>query len=73
MEAQTALVGAQGRVELDAVPTVDSEGAGIVFPNDTKLNDAFRNRNDLESSAILGVLLEQGAILQGADELWWPS
>lgn len=58
MEAQSALVRAESRVELDAVATVDAEGAGVVLPDNSELDDALGDRADLEGGAVLGVLLE---------------
>lgn len=69
MEAQATLVRAQSRVELHTVSTVDLELAGVVFPGDTELNNALGDSTDLEGGAVLGVLLEEGAVLEGAGEL----
>ena len=41
MEAQTALVGADGAVELDAVAAVDLHLARVVHPRHAELDDAF--------------------------------
>lgn len=71
MEAKSTLVGAQGGVELDAVATVDVELAGVILPGDTELDDALGDSADLEGSAVLGVLLEEGAVLEGAGELYF--
>lgn len=71
MEAEAALVRAQGRVELDAVPAVDLQLAGIIFPDDTELDDALGDGGHLEGDAVLGVLLEQGAVLECVYELCW--
>ncbi len=69
MQAQAALVGAEGRVELDAVAAVDLEVAGIVLPHDAELDDALGDGGDLEGGAVLGVLLEERAVLEGEGEL----
>ena len=69
MEAKTALVGAKRGVELDAVAAVDTELAVVVFPGDAELDDALGDGTDLESGAVLRVLLEEGAVLEGAGEL----
>lgn len=47
VEAETALVGAQRRVELDAVAAVDLELALVVLPDDAELDDALRDGSDL--------------------------
>ena len=69
MEAQAALVGAQGRVELDAVAAVDLELALVVLPDDAKLDDALRDGDDRQGGLVLGVLGEEGAVLERAGEL----
>lgn len=70
METETALVRTESRVELDTVTTVDLELAAVVLPDDSELDDALRDGNDLESGLVLGVLGEQGAVLKGARKLW---
>jgi hypothetical protein len=69
MEPQTTLERAQRRVELHAISAVHLQVARIVFPDYAELDDALGNRDDLESCPILGVALEQGAVLECADEL----
>lgn len=54
METETALVGAEGRVELNAIPTVDLELALVVLPRNTELNHALGDGNDGESGLELG-------------------
>ena len=60
VEAQTALVGAQGRVVLHAVAAVDLDGAAVVFPQDAELDDAFGDGGDGERGAVFRVLGEEG-------------
>jgi hypothetical protein len=69
VESETALVGTKSRVELDAVALVDVALALVVFPDNTELDDALGNGNDLESLLVLGVLLENGGALEGGGEL----
>jgi hypothetical protein len=69
VKSETALVGTESRVELDAVTTVDLEVALVVFPDDAELDDTLRNGGNSESSAVLGVLVEEGAVLEGRGEL----
>ena len=69
VQTQTTLVRAKGRVELHAVAAVDLDIAVVVLPDNTELDDTLRDRDDLESGAILGVLLEQGAVLEAQGEL----
>lgn len=47
MEPETALVGAQRRVELHAVAAVDLELAAVVLPDDAELDDALGDGSDL--------------------------
>lgn len=69
MEAQTTLVRTERRVELHTVSTVDAKLAGIVLPGDTELDNTLGNGADLEGGTVLWVLLEEGAVLEGAGEL----
>lgn len=69
VESKTTLVRAEGRVVLDTETTVDLELAGVVLPDDAELDDTLRNGGNLEGGAVLGVLLEEGAVLKGADKL----
>lgn len=59
METETALVGAESRVELDTVSTVDLEFTLVVLPSDTELNDALGDGNDSEGSLELRGDLEK--------------
>jgi hypothetical protein len=49
VESETALVGAQSRVELHAVSSVDLALALVVLPGDTELDDALGDGGNLES------------------------
>ena len=69
MQPETALVGAKGRVELHTVSAVDLEVALVVLPDDSELDHALRNGNDLQGDPVFGVLLEERAVLETADEL----
>lgn len=69
MKTQAALVGAEGRVELDPVAAVDLDVALVILPLHAELDDALWDGGDLEGGAVLRVLLEQGAVLQGGGEL----
>jgi hypothetical protein len=70
VQAETALVWTEGRVELDAVALVDIALALVVLPDNAELDDALGNGNDLECLLVLGVLLEDGGALEGGGELW---
>jgi hypothetical protein len=69
VQTQAALVGAERRVELHTVTAVDLEVAGIVLPDNAELDDTLGDRDDLERRAELGVLLEEGAVLEREGEL----
>lgn len=69
MEPQTALVRPKSGVVLDAVPAVDVENSPVVLPDDAELDDTFGDGGDLERSSVLGVLVEEVRVLEGAGEL----
>ena len=73
MESETTLVRAQSGIELDAISFVDLALALVVLPDNAELDDALRDSGDLESLPVLGVLLEDGRVLKGGDELWYLS
>jgi hypothetical protein len=70
MESQSSLVRAQGRVKLHTVSAVDLDLVLVIFPDDTELDDAFGNGDDLEGGLVLGLLLKEGAVFEGGDKLW---
>jgi hypothetical protein len=70
MESQPSLVWAQSRVKLHTVSTVDLDLVLVVFPDDTELDDAFGDGDDLERGLVLGLLLKEGAVFEGGDKLW---
>jgi hypothetical protein len=45
----------------------------IIFPNNSELDDAFRNCGNLKGFLIFWVLFEQGRVLEGRRELWKMS
>lgn len=69
METETTLVRAKSRVKLHAVAAVHLQVAIVILPDDAELDDALGDGADLEGGAVLGVLLEEGALLKGAGEL----
>jgi hypothetical protein len=69
VESKTALVGTKSRVELDTETSVDLEVTLVVAPNNTELNDTLRNGGNSKGSAVLGVLVVDGAVLEGRGEL----
>ena len=62
MEAQAALVGADGAVELHAVAAVHLHLTGIVHPRHTEGDDALRLHQALDQTSllVLGVLFHNG-------------
>src|SRR5699024_527814 len=53
MQAQAALVRADGRVELDAVAAVDLNLAGVIHPRHAELDEALRLHDALQNSPLL--------------------
>lgn len=70
VQAETALVGAESRVELHTVALVDLALALVVLPDDAELDDALGDGDNLEGLLVLWVLLEEGRGLQRGDELY---
>jgi hypothetical protein len=65
VQAETALVWAKGRVELDSVAAVDLDLVLVVLPNHAELDDALGDGDNLEGGLVFGVLLEEGAVFEG--------
>jgi hypothetical protein len=70
MESKAPFVGANRRIELDAISAVDLGLELVIFPDDTELDDPLGNRNDLESLLVLRVLFEERGIFKGGGQLW---
>jgi hypothetical protein len=68
VEAETALVGAQSRVELNTISFVDLTLSLVVLPDNAELDYALGDRCDFEGLLVFWVLLEEGGVLQGGDE-----
>jgi hypothetical protein len=69
VETETTLVRTESGVVLDTVTTVDLDLVLVVLPDDTELNDALGDGGDLESTLVLGVLLEESRVLKGRGKL----
>lgn len=69
MEAETALVGTEGRVELNTISTVDLELALVVLPSNTELNHALGDGNDSEGGLEFGGDLEELGVVEARLEL----
>lgn len=70
MESETTLVWAEGGVVLHTVSLVDLANVVVVFPDYSELDDTLGNCDDLKCLPVLGVLLEEGRVLEGGDELY---
>ena len=70
VETETTLVGAESGVELNTETAVDLDVALVILPDDTELNNALRDGDNLESLAVLGLLLEKSGVLEGGSELY---
>lgn len=69
VQSEATLVGAKGGVELHAEGIVDLDLALVVLPHYAELDDALGDGDDFEGVAVFGVLLEEGAVLEGGGEL----
>ena len=69
VETETTLVGTEGGVELNTVTAVDLEVALVVLPDNTELDDTLGDGSDVEGGAVLGVLLEEGGVLESVGQL----
>ena len=71
MESKASLVRTQSRIKLHPISTIDLHFALVVLPGDTELDDTLRDGGDLEGGPVLGVLLEEGGVFEGRDELYY--
>jgi hypothetical protein len=69
VETETTLVRTESGVVLDTVTTVDLDFVLVVLPDDTELDNALGDGGDLESTLVLGVLLEKSRVLKGRGKL----
>lgn len=69
VETKTSLIGAKGGVELDSVTTVDLWLELVIFPDNTELDDALWDGDNLKGSLVFGVLLEERGVLKGGGQL----
>ena len=70
METESSLVWAEGAVELDSVAVVDLWLKVVVLPDNTELDDALWDGDDLEGGLVLWVPLEQRRVLEGGGQLY---
>jgi hypothetical protein len=59
VQSKTTLVRTESRVELDSETSVDSNGSVIPLPGNSEVDDSLGNLDDLQSTSVLGVLLEE--------------
>lgn len=69
VETETTLVRTESGVVLNTVTAVDLDLVLVVLPDDTELDDALGDGGNLESTLVLGVLLEEGGVLKGRGKL----
>lgn len=80
VETETALVGAESRVELDSVASVDGERTVVPLPGDTELDHSLGDLHDIESALVFrvsGKQLRQSVqapktTAKHVRERWWP-
>ena len=65
VEAETALEGTKGRIELYTKPAIDLNLRLIVLPYYSELNNALGHGRNGQSFLVLGMLLEQSRVLEG--------
>jgi hypothetical protein len=69
VETETTLVWTKSGVELHTVSTVDLDLVLVILPDDTELDDALGDGDDLEGGLVLWLLFEEGGVLEGGDQL----
>ena len=69
METEAAFIGPKGGIELDSIAPVDLDLVLVILPDNAELDDSFGDGGDLEGFFVVGVLLEEGRVLEGRDEL----
>jgi hypothetical protein len=69
METESSLVWTKCRVKLDSVTSVDLWLVLVIFPNDAELDYALRDGDNLEGSLVFWLLLEEGGVFEGRNEL----
>ena len=51
-----------------AVAAIELGLAPVVLPDDAELDDPFGNGDDVQGGPVLGVLFEEGRVLEGTSE-----
>ena len=69
VKSKTSLVWTQSRVELHTVSSVHLHLSLVILPDHSELDHSFGNGSNLEGGLVFGILLEEGGILEGGDEL----
>jgi len=65
VESETSLIRTKGGVELNTVSTVELWLSLVILPDDTELDDALRDRDDLEGGFVFWVCFEECAVFEG--------
>ena len=69
VEPKTSLIWPQGRVELDTISSIDLDLPLVILPDHSELDDSFRYGSNLEGGLVFRVLLEEGGVFEGRNEL----
>ena len=69
MESKTSLIWPQGRVELDTISAVDLHLPLVILPDHSELDDSFRYGSNFEGGLVFRILLEEGGVFEGRNEL----
>jgi hypothetical protein len=59
VQSETTLVRTEGRVELDSETPVDGNSSIIPLPGDSEVDDSLGNLDNVKSTSVLWVLLEE--------------
>ena len=69
MKAKTSFVWTQSGIELHTISPVDLHLSLVIFPDHSELDHPFRDGSDLEGGLVFGILLEEGGVFEGRNEL----
>lgn len=64
VQSETTLIRTKGGIELDSISSVDLWLEVVVFPDNTELDDALWDCDDLKGGLVFGVFLEEGGVLE---------
>ena len=69
MEAETALVRTECRVELHAIPPIDLDLILVIFPDNAELDDTLGDCGDSKCLFVLRIFMEERRVFEGRDQL----